>query len=45
MCTSNVVKSCATPLRFIAIGDMSGKGGPYIGGGGAALSRVNTDVK
>ena len=43
--TSNVVKSCATPSQFLAIGDMSGKGGPYIGRGNAAVSYVNTDVK
>ena len=41
LCTSNVVKSCGTPSQFIAIGDMSEKGGPCIGGGGAALSYVN----
>ena len=38
-------ESCATPSLFIAIGDMSGKGGPCIGGGGATVSCVNTYVK
>ena len=40
-----MAKSFATPSIFIAIGNMSGKGGPYIGGGGATVSCVNTDVK
>ena len=33
------------PSKFIAIGDMSGKRDPCIGGGGAGVSCVNTDVK
>ena len=38
---------CATSSvsQLIAIHDMSGKGGPRIGGGGVAVSCVNTDVK
>ena len=45
LCTSSVAKSCETPSQFIAIGDMSEKGGPCIGEGVIAASCVKYYVK
>ena len=45
LCVHPMCLKLCNPSQFIAIGNISGKGGPCIGGGGAAISCVNTDVK